>query len=85
MLAARSEAGGGKPVSITASDIRRLQLVKGSIRAAIQTLLRTAGADESDLTEVLLAGAFGNYIRIESAIRIGLIPAIDPTSCPSWG
>ena len=29
-----------------------------------------------DLDEILLAGAFGNYIRKESAQRIGLLPHI---------
>lgn len=85
VLAFKNESGGGQPVSITSSDVRRLQLAKGSIRAAIQTLLHTAGADESDLSEVLLAGAFGNYIRIESAIRIGLIPDIDHNRVISVG
>ena len=33
-----------------------------------------AGADVSDISELLLAGAFGNYIRKESAVRIGLVP-----------
>ena len=27
-----------------------------------------------DISEVLMAGAFGNYIKGESAIRMGLIP-----------
>lgn len=85
VLATRAEAGGGKQVTVTSSDVRRLQLAKGSIRAAIQTLLHTAGAEESDLEEVLLAGAFGNYIRIESAIRIGLIPGIDRDRVKSVG
>ena len=27
---------------------------------------------------MLLAGAFGNYIRVQSALRIGLLPEIEP-------
>ncbi len=37
------------------------------------------------MSEILLAGAFGNYIRVESAIRIGLIPAIDKEKVKSIG
>ena len=66
----------GRPITLTQRDIRQLQLAKGSIRAAIQTLLQIAGADEQDLSEILLAGAFGNYISKESAVRIGLAPNI---------
>jgi len=76
VLAAKKESGSGRAITLTHSDIRHLQLAKGSIRAAIATLMRVAGASESELSEVLLAGAFGNYIRVESAIRIGLIPAV---------
>jgi uncharacterized 2Fe-2S/4Fe-4S cluster protein (DUF4445 family) len=32
----------------------------------------------TDLEEILLAGAFGNYLRKTSARSIGLVPAIDP-------
>lgn len=75
-LAAKGESGTGAALALTSADIRHLQLAKGSIHAAIQTLLRAAGTSDSELDEILLAGAFGNYIRVESAIRIGLIPAV---------
>lgn len=76
VLAPKGASGSGRPVSLTAGDIRRLQLAKGSIHAAIQTLIRAAGTTDAELSEILLAGAFGNYIRVESAIRIGLIPPV---------
>lgn len=85
VLATKQESGSGKPVVLTHGDIRRLQLAKGSIAAAIATLIKAAGAAESDLNEVLLAGAFGNYIAVESAIRIGLIPAVDRDKVVSIG
>jgi uncharacterized 2Fe-2S/4Fe-4S cluster protein (DUF4445 family) len=76
ILSPKTETGSGRPVSISGADVRRLQLAKGSIHAAIQTLIRTAGITDDELSEILLAGAFGNYIRVESAIRIGLIPDV---------
>lgn len=76
VLATRRESGTGRPISLTHADIRHMQLAKGSIHAAIQTLIRTAGATDDQLSQILLAGAFGNYIRVESAIRIGLIPSV---------
>lgn len=66
--------GSSGPVCIWQSDIRELQLAAGAIRAGIQCLLQLAGITQSDLDAVLLAGAFGNYIRRENAIRIGLLP-----------
>lgn len=85
ILAVKEESGNGRDISLTAMDIRRVQLAKGSIHAAIQTLIRAAGACDNELDEILLAGAFGNYIRVESAIRIGLIPSISHEQVKSVG
>ncbi len=85
VLAGKSKTGNGRPVTITSGDVRRLQLAKGSIHAAIQTLIRTAGATDDELDEILLAGAFGNYIRVESAMRIGLIPDVGVERVKSVG
>jgi len=61
------------PVHLTQADIRELQLAKGAIAAGIHVLLSRFGAKAGDVTRVYLAGAFGNYIRIASARRIGLL------------
>ena len=65
------------PIVVTADDVRQLQLVKGSIGAAISMLLEHAGLELEDLAEILVAGAFGNYIRKSSALAIGLFPGVD--------
>ncbi|HXL01664.1 MAG TPA: ASKHA domain-containing protein [Candidatus Atribacteria bacterium] len=64
----------GQPVYINQKDIREFQLAKGAIAAGIEILLKTYGAKVEDIDEVFLAGAFGNYLRPESACRVGLIP-----------
>lgn len=64
----------GQKVVITQKDIRQVQLAKGAIKAGIEILMRKLGVKLEDISEVLLAGAFGNYIKKESAIRLGLIP-----------
>ena len=75
-IVARASAGAARDVFVTQRDIRELQLAKAAIAAGIQILLREFGARVDDLDEVLLAGAFGNYIRRESALRIGLLPPL---------
>jgi uncharacterized 2Fe-2S/4Fe-4S cluster protein (DUF4445 family) len=85
VLATKQESGNGRSISLTAADVRHVQLAKGSIHAAIQTLIRTAGTTDDELSEILLAGAFGNYIRVESAIRIGLIPSVPKERVKSVG
>ena len=63
------------PVVLYQSDIRELQLAKGAIAAGFRLLMRRMGADYGSVKSIFLAGAFGNYVQIESAIRIGLIEA----------
>lgn len=69
-----SADGAALPVVLTQKDIRQFQLAKAAIRAGIQLLCRTAELPEDKLVRILLAGAFGNYIRRESAVRVGLLP-----------
>lgn len=60
-------------ISLTQKDLREVQLAKGAIFAAQQILLKTYGVQLTDVDEIVLAGAFGNYIPVESAKMIGLI------------
>jgi uncharacterized 2Fe-2S/4Fe-4S cluster protein (DUF4445 family) len=67
----------GEPkVVLTQKDIRETQLAKAAIRAGIRLLQKKIGLEDSDIKHILLAGAFGNYIRRESALRIGLLPSV---------
>lgn len=61
------------PVKLSQTDIRELQLAKGAIAAGIRILLEQWGAKIEDLTQLYLAGAFGNYINRRSARKIGLL------------
>jgi len=63
------------PVVLYQSDLRELQLAKGAIAAGFRLLLKRLGAQVSSLHAIHLAGAFGNYAQIESALRIGLLEA----------
>ena len=67
---------GERPVFLNQQDIRQMQLAKGAIRAGIKLLQRRIGLEDAGIKRILLAGAFGNYIRPESALRIGLLPAV---------
>jgi uncharacterized 2Fe-2S/4Fe-4S cluster protein (DUF4445 family) len=64
-------------VTVTQADIRELQLAKGAIAAGLRILTAHWGAGLDDLEAVHLAGAFGNYLNIASARRIGLLE-VDP-------
>lgn len=66
----------GRDIYITQKDVREVQLAKGAILAGIQIMMQELKLEDSHLNNVLLAGAFGNYIKKESALAIGLLPAV---------
>jgi len=70
------ENEGSGMVFLTQKDIRQMQLAKAAIRAGIRLLQKKVGLEDCDIEHILLAGAFGNYIRKESALRVGLLPAV---------
>lgn len=77
VLASRGD-GAPEDIYLTQRDIREVQLAKGAIFAGIQIMKRELGVEDTDISQVLLAGAFGNYIRRDQALRVGLLPAVPP-------
>jgi len=74
LLTENAPPQGGRPVVVTQKDIREVQLAKGAMLAGVKILLGTLGLEIKDVREVYLAGAFGNYVRPQGALRIGLLP-----------
>jgi uncharacterized 2Fe-2S/4Fe-4S cluster protein (DUF4445 family) len=72
------ELDGGMPITITQEDIRALQMAKAAISTGIQILLRNAEIKEPDLAKIIVAGAFGSYLDLSSAITIGMLPHLPP-------
>jgi uncharacterized 2Fe-2S/4Fe-4S cluster protein (DUF4445 family) len=72
-------AGGTKvlpvrePVLLYQSDIRELQLAKAAIASGFRLLLKRLGRSAAEVESTSLAGAFGNYVRVGSAVGIGLL------------
>ena len=72
------EAGARQEIVLTQDDVRQVQLAKGAIASGVAMLQRVAGVPPERVAELMLAGGFGNYVSIESALRIGLIPPLPP-------
>jgi uncharacterized 2Fe-2S/4Fe-4S cluster protein (DUF4445 family) len=64
----------GKDIVITEYDISNLIKSKGAVFAAAKILVKSVGMEFSDIERVYVAGGFGNYLNIEKAIAIGLLP-----------
>lgn len=61
-------------IAITQKDVRELQNAKAAVAAGIRILVKEAGLNLSDIDRVLIAGGFGTFLDIRSALQIGLIP-----------
>ena len=76
VLAPAAETGIGEDIVITRADVGQIQLAKGAIRAGINILLRELGIGAEAVEQFIVAGAFGTYIDIQSAIDIGMFPSL---------
>jgi uncharacterized 2Fe-2S/4Fe-4S cluster protein (DUF4445 family) len=56
--------------------VNEIQLAKGAIRTGVEILLAEAGIGDDDIQDFIVAGAFGTYLDLESAIQIGMFPDI---------
>ncbi len=70
------ERPGQDPITISQKDVRELQLAKAAIRAGIQALVMAVGLTETDIEQVIIAGAFGTFIDVGSAVTIGMLPPL---------
>ena len=76
ILVKPAEAGAAAEIALTQDDIRQVQLAKGAIASGVAMLQHVAGIPSEQIAELMLAGGFGNYLSIRSALRIGLIPPL---------
>jgi uncharacterized 2Fe-2S/4Fe-4S cluster protein (DUF4445 family) len=74
VLARAEDSQTGKDIVITEYDISNLIKSKGAVFAAASVLVRSVGIEFSDIERIFVAGGFGNYLNIEKAITIGLLP-----------
>jgi len=76
VLAYKEETGAGEDVVITEADIDNLIRAKAAMFAGYQCLLSKLDLTFKDLEKVIIAGAFGDFIDLDKAITIGLLPEI---------
>ena len=77
VLVGEDEREDGRPaITFTQKDVRELQLAKGAMRAGIEVLLATNDLVAEDIDQIIIAGAFGTYIDVASAISVGMLPAL---------
>jgi uncharacterized 2Fe-2S/4Fe-4S cluster protein (DUF4445 family) len=76
VLVRAGESGRGEDVTLTQNDIRQLQLAKAAIYGGVMMLQKVMDAPDGMIEEVMMSGGFGNYVNIESAVAIRLLPPV---------
>ncbi len=78
VIAWKEETGINRDIVLTEADINNILRAKAAIYAGFSILLKEAGLSFGDVSKVYIAGGFGNYIDVEKAITIGLLPDMPP-------
>jgi uncharacterized 2Fe-2S/4Fe-4S cluster protein (DUF4445 family) len=74
VIAWADETAHDRDIVLTKVDIDNLLRAKAAIYAGYTVLCQSVGIDPVDVAQVLIGGAFGQYINIEKAVQIGLLP-----------
>ncbi|MCX7173869.1 MAG: ASKHA domain-containing protein [Proteobacteria bacterium] len=71
-----SQSGHGRDIVFTQGDVSEVQLAKAAIYAGIASLLEIAGLRADEVGDLIVAGAFGSHLDLESAVDIGALPRL---------
>jgi uncharacterized 2Fe-2S/4Fe-4S cluster protein (DUF4445 family) len=74
VVVSAGKTGHGRDIVVSRRDVNEIQLAKGAIRAGIDILLAEAGVPHDALDAFIVAGAFGTYLDLGSAVRVGMFP-----------
>ncbi len=78
-VVAASDAGAVHDVLLEQIDLDAMIRSKAAMYAILSTLISQVGLNFTDLAEICVAGAFGNHIKPQSAITLGMLPDLDPS------
>lgn len=80
------ETAHGGDIAITKVDIDNLMRAKAAIYAGFTVMAQSVGVDLADVSKMLIGGSFGQYINVEKAVQIGLLPDLPapPGNASPW-
>jgi len=66
-------------IAITQADINNLIRSKAGVFAAIRILMNSTQTKLEDIDTIYIAGGFGNFLNVQRAVTIGMLPDVSPT------
>ncbi len=74
-LVAKAAPGGpARDIAFTASDLKSVLRTKAALCAAADSLIAAVGLPREAVARVYIAGGFGNFIDLRSALALGVFP-----------
>lgn len=84
IIAWREETVHDRDIVISKVDVDNLMRAKAAIYAGFSVMAQSVGVDLADVSRMLIGGSFGQYINVEKAVQIGLLPDLPaPPGSPS--
>jgi uncharacterized 2Fe-2S/4Fe-4S cluster protein (DUF4445 family) len=77
VIAFKEEAGASADIVVTEADIENIKRAKAAIFSGTAILVRHLGFNFQEIKKIFIAGGFGNYINVENAQAIGLLPDLE--------
>ncbi len=69
-----SVSDGADCLTVDQLDVRTLQLAKGAVRAAVESVLAAAHVEAGSLDRLYVAGAFGGALDVRDLVDLGIVP-----------
>lgn len=63
-------------VTLTQLDVRAFQLAKAAVQVGVESVLRAAHISAAELTQLLVAGAFGSALGADDLVSLGVLPKV---------
>jgi uncharacterized 2Fe-2S/4Fe-4S cluster protein (DUF4445 family) len=77
IVAFKQESDSSDDIVISEADIENLKRAKAAIYSATAILIKHLGFDFTQVKKIFIAGGFGAYLDVESAVGIGLLPDLE--------
>lgn len=74
IVARADQSATGSDIAFTASDLKSVIRTKAALCAAADALLGAVGFSRENVARVYIAGGFGNFLDLRSALTLGVFP-----------
>lgn len=65
-------------IAITQADINNLIRSKAGVFAAVRILMNSTQTKLEDIDAIYIAGGFGNFLNVQRAVTVGMLPDVPP-------